>query len=79
MPNVVTVILGILGLLALAAGVTSVVARRRMSSNMIQAGILRGSNANAALYVILLGVLQIVVGVMLMGLAVVLPERIGEF
>ncbi|WP_136054631.1 hypothetical protein [Microbacterium sp. K24] len=78
MPIIIAVIFGLLGLFAIATGVGSIIMRYRMSSNMIEAGVVRGSKATIQLYVIALGAVQIAVGVLLLGLGFVLPERADQ-
>lgn len=78
MSNILAVSLIALGVVALVAGVGSIILRRRLAKNTSQANILGRFGDSASAFVVVLGMMQLGLGALFLSLSVVIPQRFGE-
>lgn len=79
MSNIITIAFIALGVVAMVAGVGSLVFRHRLAKNMSQTNIIgRDGNYATTAFAVVLGVMQLALGALFFSLSVVIPQRFGE-
>lgn len=67
-----------LGVVAMVAGLGSLVFRHLLARNMSRANVISREGNSAPAFVVALGVIQLALGVLFFSLAIFIPQRLGE-